>query len=308
MGRIFTLRDPNTGRITGTREDDIVQSSRAHPNIINSRTGSTRLLAGDDIIRSTSKIKIFGEIGLGKGKDLITGGQLIQLYAVDNRNGNLYRGPGSDTVDVSNGQLRVGEDSTLDTASGNDRITAKEIVLILGGITTESGNDQIHAGKGGVAIVMDSINMGDGNDILNSEGEIRASEGTINMGKGNDSINAASTGLSLRYISIINLGPGNDRITGFATTPLPDDRSEPGLIQGGKGTDTLILPQGHYTITKPQPNANPFVVQGISQISGENSLLLVSGINRLEGVNGGEANYGFGTFLVDVNGIGSFIS
>lgn len=308
MGQTFTLRSPNHAPIVGTNGDDIVQGSRSHPNVVNSRSGSIRLLAGDDTIRSAGKIKIFGAIFLSKGRDTVTGNDLIYLYAADNENGSLHTGPGSDFVEVRNGQLWVGEDSHVNTASGNDRIEANEIVLLGGSISTEKGNDRIQAGAGGIHADLSSVSMGDGNDILTSQGILRIGDSTINLGRGDDIIDARRTGFALSYYGFIQLGPGNDRITGFANTQAPSDPTEPGLIQGGRGIDTLSLPPGRYTITKPQSDTTSYSARNISQITGSNGSLLASGINRLEGINGGESNYGFGTFLVNEDGIGGFIS
>ena len=143
MGKSFVLDGINQVLLRGSRRDDVVEGSLDKPGVWNGRQGVIRLRQGNDTIRSSAGIRLYGETSMGAGHDLVTGRRFIRLVAVDNRNGYLTMGRGRDRIEVTSGPLQVWEDGFVNTGKGNDVITASGISLLGGSIDTGSGNDRI---------------------------------------------------------------------------------------------------------------------------------------------------------------------
>ena len=297
MGKIFTLDGINSGLLLGTCNDDIVQGSQSKPYVRNGRKGIIRLLQGDDTIRSMSEIRLYGETSMGRGRDVVTGLESISLLAVDYKNGNLNMGRGSDKVEVIEGPLRVGEDSSLDTYSGNDLISANELTVLGGNVNTGAGIDRIDLGDGRASVILGTIWMGDGDDQLVARGGLRLSDGSLHMGAGNDMVDVGNSGIDMwdSQWDNLRLGSGNDRLVGFAAIPSDErpPQSSGGMARGGRGKDSIVLSEGFYTVTT-------------DRISNAETFINVAGFNILEGVNGGRFDFAPGILNVNNQGVASF--
>lgn len=306
MARTFTLKAPNQEELLGTPGDDLVRGGTRRQRVINGRRGVIRLLGGADTITGRRTIELFGATSVGPGRDRIEAERQITLLAVDDWNGSLETGKGSDALVVSQGELLIGEDSGVLTGSGKDTVEAEQLALIGGFLSTGPGKDAIRIGSAGVFTGIATIDLGNGNDRLSSQGTLRLTEGGMTTGKGDDAVDALAGGLDLWAYGRLALGPGDDLLTGFATAPpesLNDDLI--GTVRGGKGTDTLVLPPGRYTVenTAPGPGSDPAVLK----ISTADTFLLVSGMNALAGLQGGRERLELGTFVVNDQGIGGFL-
>lgn len=304
MARTFTLKAPNQEELLGTPGDDLVRGGTRRQRVINGRRGVIRLLGGADTITGRRTIELFGATSVGPGRDRIEAERQITLLAVDDWNGSLETGKGGDAIVVSQGELLIGEDSGVLTGSGKDTVEAETLVLMLGGLVTGADNDSIRIGSGGISILNNEMELCGGDDFLFSAGKINFSDGSLSTGKGDDTVHAIEGGLDLWSYCELSLGSGNDTITGFAVAP-PDYEAETGIVRGGKGTDTLVLPPGRYTVenTAPGPGSDPAVLK----ISTADTFLLVSGMNALAGLQGGRERLELGTFVVNDQGIGGFL-
>jgi len=132
MARTFTLKAPNQEELLGTPGDDLVRGSTRRQRVINGRRGVIRLLGGADTITGRRTIELFGATSVGPGRDRIEAEQQITLLAVDDWNGSLETGKGSDALVVSQGELLIGEDSGVLTGSGKDTVEAEHLALIGG--------------------------------------------------------------------------------------------------------------------------------------------------------------------------------
>jgi hypothetical protein len=123
----------------------------------------------------------------------------------------------------------------------------------------------------------------------------------VDLGAGDDTLDVRYGGIDLwdSQWDTIRLGHRNDRLIGFAANREYDYgeslQGERARVKGGKGQDTLVLPEGVYTVTD-------------DRVSTADAHLIVSGFNILEGINGGRFSYGPGLLTVDENGIASFSS
>jgi hypothetical protein len=67
MGKAFVLDGINQVLLRGSRRDDVVEGSLDKPGIWNGRKGVIRLRQGDDTIRSSAGIRLYGEHQWGLG-------------------------------------------------------------------------------------------------------------------------------------------------------------------------------------------------------------------------------------------------
>ena len=309
MARTFTLKTPNRGELLGTPGDDLVRGSTRRQSVVNGRQGVIRLLGGADTITGQRTIELFGTTSVGPGGDRIDAERQISLLAVDDWNGSLETGKGGDQLLVKRGELLIGEDSSVLTGSGKDTIEAVHLTMLGGFLSTGPGRDAIRIGAQGVSTGLASIDLGDGNDRLSSQGTLRLGESGLTTGQGDDAVDALEGGLDIWFYGLLSLGAGDDVVTGFATAPpesIDDDLI--GMVKGGKGTDTLVLPPGRYTVENrvPSPSgkgSDPPVLK----ITTAETFLLVSGMNALAGLQGGRERLALGTFVVNDQGIGSFL-
>lgn len=311
MGRTFTLKAPNQKELLGTPGDDLVQGSARRQSVVNGRRGVIRLLGGSDTITGQRTIELFGSTSVGPGRDRIDAERQISLLAVDDWNGSLKTGKGSDELVVKRGELLIGEDSSVLTGSGKDTIEADHLAVLGGYLSTGPGKDAIRIGSPGVSTGIASIDLGDGNDRLSCQGTLRLVESGLTTGQGDDAVDALEGGLDLWFYGRLSLGSGDDVLTGFATAP-PNHEAiatpETGMVSGGKGTDTLVLPPGRYTVESTAPaTAGSESPSPPLKISAAGTFLLVSGMNALAGVTGGRERLQPGTFVVNEQGIGGFL-
>jgi hypothetical protein len=278
----FILNKPLRKRLTGTADGDLVMGSRQRPWISIRRGGELRLKGGDD--------RVFG---LAMTPD---------QSGVTLEKGVIRSGAGDDEL-VGIGGIQAW-DSTIDTGSGADSIIgfSNRIALNLGGsiVTTGPGDDRIRATRGtsrkrpwiGLYVGVSSVDTGKGDDRIVAYGRLAGlvlDDGGLTTGKGNDTVDVRHGGLATGYASEpLNLGPGDDRFIGFAAKPSSFGwgSQEPASVRGGRGTDTLVLPPGTYSI------------EGEAVIGAHNTLM-ASGFERLEAFGGGARPFSDGTFLVD---------
>jgi hypothetical protein len=169
----------------------------------------------------------------------------------------------SDTVIIVKGDNQV-------VNQGNDTFSVEE---------TEEDDDDSITGIGtdddvnGI-VNSDMIDTGNGKDSITGEGGDQGigilNNGTIFTGNGKDSITGSGfvgilnngiifTGQGKDIVDALNggfdgdggvfLGRGDDMLFGFGT----------GWFYGGKGTDTLILPLGNYSVGSATIDDNSFV-------------------------------------------------
>ena len=212
--------------ITFTEQDDIVPVSGVEEI---SNTSLANTLAGDDIITGTGKF-------ITSLPFEVFSGPYYYSYTIKNYSGlsNAY--------------------ATLNTATGNDRITGivknsenffeedshSGITNSFGTINTEDGDDTItgiiqnptsHFGpSGGIYNHYATINTGDGNDIITGTAEPIIT----------DSNQVRAAGIRSEY-STIDTGDGNDTITGTGLEGLSAgiDLNSGGTFNTGKGDDII---------------------------------------------------------------------
>lgn len=179
------------------------------------------MLAGDDSISASGRV----------------GG-------IDNR-GTIETGNGNDSISGSGGGSGIQNLGTINTGEGNDSISGSGGVgtVNVGTINTGSGDDSI-SGSGdsdGIGTVnFGTINTGNGNDSILGSGPTGIfNTGTINTGNGDDTLISKGVffgGGDSR--GKVFLGNGSDYLKGFGD----------GSFDGGKGSDTLELTTGTYTV------------------------------------------------------------
>jgi hypothetical protein len=275
-GTEYNLSDEPTGDGTG-----FYNIGRGFYNIgtLNTADGSdiiTGIHTPTDPYNSGLDIKSYGilheagTIDTGNGNDIITGisearindefyDNIFGIYI--SSNGTLDTGKGNDIITGSGlgfGLLNYG---TIHTDDGNDKIAGTSGLFgsnlhNLGVITTGDGNDSITGTAIGTAMSSvgvlnsDTINTGNGNDIITGIGSQAGIEnyGTINTGNGNDSIIAETAleplfvgngvGNSIMNKGGINTGNGNDVI--ISTGVIYNE----GVIETGNGDDSIIVDGG----------------------------------------------------------------
>lgn len=308
MGKQFILSRKLKGRIVGTAGSDRVRASKrsfAKPKFFIHREGSVSLLGGNDKIVSRYGMEVRGPIRMGAGCDVITGKKGLVVNGFDYQRGSLYMGPGADAIRFPKGRIVFvnGRDSAcVSMGGGNDGINGQSLrISDATDVLMGAGNDQVESTDGMQVWGWSKLDMGEGNDSLRVQGGLVMDPGFIDMGSGDDTVEVEGGIQMYSYddSSWIRLGEGNDRFSGFAS-PRPDFPSEfppeyDGIIDGGLGQDTLVLPQGVYTITP-------------TQVSTSLASLNVQGFEALEGINGGRFPYLSGILTVDRNGIASFAS
>lgn len=204
-------------------------------------------------------------------------------------------GAGHDKIRFRGGLLNFVECSVV-TGRGDDLITAQRARFSGPEVATGKGNDRLLIDGELDATYYSILDMGEGDDSLQVRGGLRMDASFFRMGLGNDTVDVMGGGI--RMFSgdddpKLDLGDGNDRFIGFASpTPRQDDAFY-GMLIGNKGTDTMVLPSGVYTVSP-------------TQISTPVASLRLSGFEFLEGINGGRFPYASGVFKVDGNGIASF--
>lgn len=244
IGAVFGIR--NYGIInTGPGADKINGVSTINgPSIGNYNTIDTG--DGNDTITGqgfASGISNAGTIKTGNGNDTITekGGShgIINQVIIDTGDGNdTITGEGG-LYGISNMKVGINDTitiGTIDTGDGNDFICGTSSTGI--GIYNESTLDPITG-----SIIVGIIDTRDGNDTIIGQGEYYgiSNSGTISLGAGNDKLTVSHTtsgGLDFGGDGSVFAGVGNDLISGFGT----------GKFYGGGGKDTLVLPQGSYTL------------------------------------------------------------
>ncbi|SBO42183.1 hypothetical protein [Cyanobium sp. NIES-981] len=321
MGLRIVLRAPLRRAIVGTSGRDSVRSRRLR--IANK--GSIKLLGRNDRISSRYAMELKGIISMGAGHDVITGRRDIRVLGPEaDGSGEIITGRGNDVL-KSRRRLFLG-DSDLDTGKGNDRVMASEIAFNGPFVETGSGDDIIHA-KNSMYHDIGWLRMGPGSDLLKVGSWLWLDEGgrvdmdagndtvvvndvleidgaSLDMGAGDDTVDVRNGGVELddyNGICKINLGDGNDRFIGFGKViPNPDSPSaDPGsddrdiILDGGKGVDQMVLPQGIYTVTQ-------------NKISSSLGYLPVRNFEVLAGINGNSFPYASGVLTVDSNGLASF--
>lgn len=188
----------------------------------------------------------------GKKKDTIKGTKGNDILVGDDSENKIDAGKGDDTISGRGGKDHIkGEEGNdlIDGGSGADKIDGgKGDDTIAGGdgnddikggdgndyIEGNSGNDKIDAGKGD-----NTVFGGDGND------DIKAKEGkdVIEGGAGNDKIKADKGDDTIRGGAgkdDIDAGAGDDSVY----FNISDNIGFSNKIDGGSGTDTLILEAG----------------------------------------------------------------
>lgn len=137
-----------------------------------------------------------------------------------------------------------------------------------------------------------SLSMGLGNDLIVGSGREEGirNEIVIDLGDGNDEVDASRGGLGGG--GVIRFGTGNDTLRGFGQHEA----------WGETGRDTVLLPEGSYTISRATRGFDSFI------ISQHRKTLFLESFERV-GSNLTEDTLGLkhGTLLVAANGNVSYI-
>lgn len=247
---------------------------------------------------------VFDEVILGtQAGEPINPGSILDYYV----NG----GAGNDTITTGSGRdFLVGGagDDILDGGSGNDQLLggAGNDTLISG-----AGNDTVNGGAGDDLIVgadaNDVVNGGDGNDTLSLSADYDYSDDAdlTNV----ENIVLDETGLSLDLSGqsesfvvtgdegndTIVSGNGNDTIDSGAGEDLIRDAGVNDVINGGDGTDTLILSANYdYDVTDDElSNVENIVLAdtGLSvDLSAQTEGFVVTGGAGNDSIFGGSGN------------------
>jgi hypothetical protein len=128
---VFDLASRNSGLLTGTAGDDLVQGTSAKPAIVNGRNGVIRLRQGDDTIRFRS-FRNPGVVQLGAGRDWLTGLDTLLNGRVSRQGdpqGGIWMGHGADRIGSPSERLRIDSLGSLDLGAGRDQIWATELAM-----------------------------------------------------------------------------------------------------------------------------------------------------------------------------------
>ena len=169
-------------------------------------------------------------VDMGAGNDVIeaVGGD----YGVYAERSQLVMGDGGDRIQATGDHGIEMHSSSLLLGAGRDRVVANGLrgfVLSDSVLDAGSGGDRIGTTAAGQALVL--------------------SDALLLMGNGNDIVDTLTGHLVTSSDDYIDLGQGRDVFKGFGSA----------LLKGGDGTDSLILPDGRYTITMRQ-NTSGFAV------------------------------------------------
>lgn len=232
---------------------------------------------GDDVIEVAKSMVNHSEIHLGEGDNSLSFGKNI-LGAT-----HITASAGVDTLVVGH---KIDGRADIDLGAGNNIITTGDDVDGHSRLTTHEGSDTLTVGEDVEDYAV--IDLGDGDNIINVARHIE-DHSTIITGDGEDTL--AVEGSTLNHASV-NLGGGSDvmsvvnSVKGDSSIDLGmgDDiitvcgSDLSGLIDGGSGTDTLILDyslnsrlvDGHRHIT----NATTENLTGIEsvELNGQNVL------------------------------------
>lgn len=277
----FVLNRLLREKLIGTPDADLVKGTRRRPWITIRGGGELRLKDGDDRVigrRGTFGLELHnGVIRTGSGDDVIKG--VGESRGITSYQAQIETGGGDDRIIGRGDGIAIGVKFSLDTGNGEDLIKASH------GTTREHPWIGMH-------VTLGFVNSGKGDDRIVAYGRLAGlvlDEGGLTTGKGNDTVDVRHGGLATGYASEpLNLGPGDDRFIGFAAQPSSFGwgTQEPASVRGGRGTDTLVLPPGTYSI------------EGEAVIGAHNTLM-ASGFERLQAFGGGARPFSDGTFLVD---------
>jgi len=253
---------------TGDGDDTLIGSSYWSNGIVNSGTINTGV--GKDKIAGYGGIynSFFSAIETGADDDEITasGNGIYNDSIIDTGDGHdIITASGNDDGIDNNGIINTGDGHDIITGDSTAEYDPRFHFPIGGGISnrwgsiidTGNGNDRI-TGTGNNSIKNDgSINTGNGEDSIISEGEFNNS-GSINIGSGEDFIE--THGGFNNYGGVL-LGDGDDSI--FSSSPTPDSPLQnfnfigtgdgndiittggvlynQGVIETGKGNDSIIV-------------------------------------------------------------------
>ncbi|SUD90739.1 Ig-like domain-containing protein [Psychrobacter phenylpyruvicus] len=225
---------------------------------------------GNDVIDVARSMVNHSQIHLGDGDNTLSFGKNI-LGAT-----HITAGAGVDTLVVGH---KIDGRADIDLGAGDNIITTGDDVDGHSRLTTKEGNDTLTVGEDveDYAVIDlgdgdNTINIarhiedhstivtGDGADVLTIDGST-LNHASVHLGDGNDIISVAN---SVKGASTIDLGMGDDMITVCGS-----DLS--GLINGGSGTDTLIL---DYSLNSHLVDGN----RHITNATTEN----LTGIERVE--------------------------
>lgn len=293
----FVLRNPLRTKLVGTSDDDLVTGSRRRPWLTVRGGGFMRLRGGDDRVIGRSP---------ADGDNTKSGGRLGTSAGIHLHNGVIRTGSGDDVLKGIGTWAGIRSyDGWIHTGKGDDRIIGRgdgTAISLSGSLDTGPGDDVIVARRGtttalpriGLSVSLGSVDTGKGDDRIVAYGRLAGivlDEGGIGTGKGNDTVDVRKGGLATGYHQTpwiaLNLGRGDDRFIGFAADPHPMDWTTqgPAQVRGGRGTDTLVLPPGDYTISG-------------NAVIGERNTLMAPGFELLEAFGGGSRPFADGTYRV----------
>jgi hypothetical protein len=238
----------NSGTInTGSGGDTVIGNANGSYSggIVNGGTINTE--DGNDSVVGSGAAGGINNIGLsdGKGGIIDTGNGKDDIFGESDQDWGIY-----------NGYL-----SAINTGNDDDSIV---------GITT-GGDD-----AGILNFELATINTSSGDDTIIGIGKRGIwNDGTIDMGNGDDLVNALNGGFSGKGKTL--LGEGNDVIVGFGS----------GSFNGGSGFDMLELAAGKYTIGIVGSTVSFTSNDVVMNTSGFEKLVANSSISDLSGfVNG----------------------
>ena len=308
---VFHLDTRNAGLLLGTPADDLVQGTAAKPDVVNGRIGVIRLRQGDDTIRFRS-FRNPGVVELGAGRDWLTGLDTLlngRISRETDPRGGIWMGQGADRIGSLSERLSIESLGRFDLGGGSDQIWASDLAMQWAPVELGPGDDLMDA-AGQITIRFASgISGGAGNDrIIAAGGLVLQPDSGINLGPDDDLLDAAAGFHGLWGQGYVQLGPGDDVFRGFLTPWLeqPDAVQSPwGTLQGGKGWDVQALPQGRYAVVREASDLY-FSLYSLTQL-GSGLTMQISGINALQGLQGGGGAIQEGLFVVSAAGLGAFV-
>lgn len=238
---------------------------------------------GEDTIDATGGDNSYGlmvgrrGIDTQEGNDQISGVAGMDAIGLYN-GGTISVGLGDDrisgTVSWGVGLLNFG---TIEGGAGNDTITGAVTGLATGALLERKSPMAEAYGIQNVGL----ISGGQGDDLIIGRGVDEGAgiynTGTIRGDRGNDTVDAFDGGFG--GDGFVDMGAGSDTVRGFGS----------GRFDGGQGEDTLVFPQGTYTIAAERngegylaiflagSSQEPMLVRGFELLEGASSTSLAPG-------------------------------